>query len=49
MDCLTHALLVRDAYCITAARTEEGREYLDRCWTLKQTAPNREALRKQFS
>jgi hypothetical protein len=29
-------------------KTEEGREYLKKAWTLEQTAPDRKSLRDQF-
>jgi len=29
-------------------RTEEGRKYLDDCWRLEQTQPDREGLRNKM-
>jgi len=29
-------------------QTEEGREYLENCWRLEQTNPDRESLRKKI-
>lgn len=30
------------------SETDEGRDYLENCWTLQQTEPDRKELRKQF-
>lgn len=48
LDCLTYKILFKDALVFKLKQTEEGREYLETCWILKQTAPNREKLRKNF-
>jgi len=29
-------------------KTEEGREYLDNCWRLEQTKPDRKSLRENL-
>jgi len=29
-------------------QTEEGREYLERCWIMEQTKPDREKIRKKI-
>jgi hypothetical protein len=29
-------------------QTEEGREYLDKCYIMEQTSPNRKKLREKF-
>lgn len=41
-------LWLRDAYIAGLNRTEEGREYLDDCWRLEQTEPDRPKLRQRF-
>ena len=41
-------LLLRDAYIYRLSQTEEGREYLEKCWILEQKKPDRIKLRKQF-
>nr|DAL55603.1 MAG TPA_asm: hypothetical protein [Caudoviricetes sp.] len=48
LDCLTYARLQRDAICGKLQQTPEGREYLDKCWTLQQTKPDKKKLREQF-
>ncbi len=48
MDFLLFAELLRDAEVMRLKETQEGQDYLEKCWTLKQTAPDRAALRKQF-
>ena len=39
---------MREAYIYSLNQTEKGREYLDNCWRIKQTRPDRQALRKKF-
>lgn len=41
-------LLLRDAFIFEKSKTEEGREYLEDCWILEQTEPDRNALREKF-
>jgi hypothetical protein len=41
-------LYLRDAVIYRYSETESGREYLDKCWTLEQTEPDRQALRKKL-
>lgn len=48
VDCITFKMLLRDAFINKMRQTEEGREYLENCWLIKQTEPNRAELRKQF-
>lgn len=38
----------RDAYIQMLSRTEEGQKYLDKCWRMEQTAPDRAKLREKF-
>ncbi len=40
--------LQRDAYIFNLQQTESGREYLEQCWILSQTEPDRGALREKF-
>ena len=40
--------LQRDAYIFNLQQTESGREYLEQCWILSQTKPDRGALRERF-
>lgn len=41
-------LLIRDAFIYKQKQTEAGREYLENCWRLEQTEPDRKALRERF-
>ena len=41
-------LLLRDAVVYNCQQTEEGRDYLEKCWLADQTEPDRNALRKYF-
>lgn len=40
--------LQRDAYVYSLNQTEKGREYLENCWIMEQTKPDRKQLRKKF-
>lgn len=40
--------LLRDAYIHSLQQTERGREYLEKCWVLEQTKPDRGKLRERF-
>jgi hypothetical protein len=39
---------LRDALIYKWTQTEGGNNYLDKCWRLEQTEPNRVALREKF-
>ncbi len=39
---------VREAYIYERSKTEEGREYLENCWRISQTKPDRKALREKM-
>ena len=41
-------LLLRDAVVYNCQQTEEGRDYLEKCWVAEQTEPDRGSLRKYF-
>ncbi|MBO5023582.1 MAG: hypothetical protein J6D11_04675 [Clostridia bacterium] len=41
-------MLLRDAFIYKQSQTKEGREYLEECWILEQTEPDRETLRDHF-
>lgn len=41
-------LLLRDAVIHKYLQTEEGREYLENCWTIEQTKPDRQSLREKM-
>ncbi len=38
----------RDAYIYNLQQTEAGREYLEQCWIMSQTEPDRKHLREKF-
>ena len=49
MDALSFAMLLSDATRLKLKESEEGRDYLQKCWTLTQVNPDVAALRKQFT
>lgn len=49
MDCVSFKTLFRDAFIYKMKQTKEGRDYLEDCWTLTQTSPDREKLREKFT
>lgn len=49
LDCFTFKILLRDAYITKMRQTEEGREYLQNCWLIRQTEPDRAKLRRNFN
>lgn len=48
LDCLTYKILLKDAFIEQMAKSEDGRDYLEQAWILRQTEPDRNKLRKQF-
>jgi hypothetical protein len=48
LDCYTFKVLIKDSLINRLSKTNEGREYLEDCWLLTQTTPDRESLRKKF-
>lgn len=48
LDCVTYKKLVRDSLIFKMRQTKEGQDYLEDCWLLKQTQPDRKKLRKKF-
>jgi hypothetical protein len=48
LGCITLKMLVRDAYIHKMSQTEEGRDYLQQCWILTQTKPDKAKLREKF-
>lgn len=46
LDCVTFRMLLVDALIYNRSKTKEGREWLEECWTLKQTKPDRKKLRE---
>ena len=41
-------LLLRDSVIWNHMQTEEGRKYLEDCWRMEQTTPDRKRLRDKF-
>ena len=48
LDCFTYRVLLRDAIIFNYSKTEDGRDYLKKCWRMKQTQPDYEGLQRQF-
>ena len=48
LDYGTYLLWRRDAYISMLNRTEDGRQYLDDCWRMEQTKPDRHKLRQKL-
>lgn len=48
LDVIEYWLYLRDAAIYNLSQTNEGKEYLEKCWIIEQTAPDRTNLRKQF-
>ena len=48
LDCITYKKLLRDAFIDMMSKNEVGRDYLENCWILKQTKPDRKKLREHF-
>ena len=46
LDCITFKMLVRDAFIDKLSQSEDGRDYLEQCWVLKQTEPDTVKLRE---
>lgn len=44
----TYMFLMRDAFIYKQNQTKSGREYLEKCWIMEQTRPDREKLRNKF-
>jgi hypothetical protein len=40
--------ILRDAVIYKYMQSEKGQEYLERCWMLEQTKPDRKKLREKF-
>lgn len=49
LDCVVYKLLFRDALIYKLKQSEQGKDYLQDCWILQQTNPDRKALRDNFS
>lgn len=47
LDLVEFLSYFRDARIYNLSQTEDGQEYLENAWRIKQTAPDRKALRKK--
>lgn len=48
LDYGVYLLWLRDAYIYGLSHSEDGRQYLDDCWRMEQTKPDRTKLRTKF-
>lgn len=48
LDCFTFRRLLHDAIVYKMRQKPEGEEYLENCWLLTQTNPDKENLRNTF-
>lgn len=48
IDCYTFKSLLRDAVIYKMEKTDEGRDYLEKCWILGQTTPDVQKLKETF-
>lgn len=48
LDLVEFLCYKRDARIYNLMQTEEGREYLENAWTIKQTTPDRKRLREKY-
>lgn len=48
LDIVEYLCYYRDARIYQLSQTEDGREYLANAWRIRQTAPERSALRDKF-
>lgn len=48
LDLDIYLYYMREAFITESNKTEEGRKYLESCWRMTQTKPDREQLRKKY-
>jgi hypothetical protein len=48
LDVFNYWSILRDAVIYRYMQSEKGQEYLERCWMLEQTKPDRKRLREKF-
>ena len=48
LDVFTYWQFLCDAVVYNCQQTEEGRDYLEKCWVAQQTEPDRKMLRQYF-
>ena len=47
LDCITYRQLLHDAIVYNLEQTEDGKDYLENCWILKQTRPDYKKLKEK--
>lgn len=47
LDVITYRQLLHDAVVYNLEQTEEGKDYLEQCWILKQTRPDYKRLKEK--
>ena len=48
LDIIQYWCFLRDSIIYGYSQTEKGQEYLEKCWIMEQTKPDRESLRNKF-
>lgn len=48
LDCYTYKAVLKDAFIHKLKQSEEGREYLENCYILTLTNPDKQALRQRY-
>lgn len=48
MQIFEYWFIARDSVIYYYKQTEEGEKYLEKCWIMEQTKPDRTSLRKKF-
>ena len=48
MDLDVYLYMMREAFIHYNSQTEKGREYLENCWRMTQTKPDRRSLREKI-
>jgi len=49
LDLVEYLLYFRDCMIYMLSQTENGKEYLEKCWLLEQTEPDKKRLRRKFA
>ena len=48
MDLDVYLFYMREAFIYNMNQTKDGREYLENCWRMEQTQPERKKLREKY-
>lgn len=48
LDLDVYLFYMREAFIYKMNQTEKGREYLENCWRISQTKPDRKKLREKY-